>query len=269
MRVRRLRKDAGAPRDHRVHQPDRGAGAVPAVDRGVHAPVGDRPDAAGAVERGVEQLKADNLQLEVVIRPDALEVGDRIGGLIQRIPNAGTGPRHAALSALMVQIKAQVPGQDRRDRAGRAEHLVRHAGAGDGRGARGPARRRAPRSVRAELFPNISIGDAPVVKHGRRDGDHEADPAAEARRAQGRNQTMVDMNLVSLIDVFTILIFFLLSNAGGVETLPSPKAVQLPESMPRRAPQGDRRRGRQRRPRSWSTAARSPRRRGDGDARAT
>jgi len=53
------------------------------------------------------------------------------------------------------------------------------------------------------------------------------------RRAErkSRNQTMVDMNLVSLIDVFTILIFFLLSNSGGVETLPSPKAVHLPESV--------------------------------------
>ena len=58
------------------------------------------------------------------------------------------------------------------------------------------------------------------------------------RRAEhkGRNQTMVDMNLVSLIDVFTILIFFLLSNSGGVETLPSPKAVKLPESVAEQAP---------------------------------
>ena len=47
---------------------------------------------------------------------------------------------------------------------------------------------------------------------------------------------MVDMNLVSLIDVFTILIFFLLSNTGGVETLPSPKAVKLPESVAEQAP---------------------------------
>jgi biopolymer transport protein ExbD len=46
---------------------------------------------------------------------------------------------------------------------------------------------------------------------------------------------MVDMNLVSLIDVFTILIFFLLSNSG-VDTLPSPKAVQLPESVAQTAP---------------------------------
>ena len=53
------------------------------------------------------------------------------------------------------------------------------------------------------------------------------------RRAErrSRNQTMVDMNLVSLIDVFTILIFFLLSNASGVETLPSSKSVLLPESV--------------------------------------
>jgi len=47
---------------------------------------------------------------------------------------------------------------------------------------------------------------------------------------------MVDMNLVSLIDVFTILIFFLLSNSGGVETLPSPKAVKLPESVAQTQP---------------------------------
>ena len=58
------------------------------------------------------------------------------------------------------------------------------------------------------------------------------------RRAEhkNRNKTMVDMNLVSLIDVFTILIFFLLSNSGGVETLPSPKAVLLPESVADKAP---------------------------------
>ena len=58
------------------------------------------------------------------------------------------------------------------------------------------------------------------------------------RRAQrkSRNQTGLDMNLVSLIDVFTILIFFLLSNSTGVETLPSPKAVQLPMSSADKEP---------------------------------
>ena len=61
-------------------------------------------------------------------------------------------------------------------------------------------------------------------------------PLQKRAERRGRNQTMVDMNLVSLIDVFTILIFFLLSNSGGVETLPSPKAVKLPESIAEKAP---------------------------------
>jgi biopolymer transport protein ExbD len=56
-------------------------------------------------------------------------------------------------------------------------------------------------------------------------------PRQKRAERRSRNQTMVDMNLVSLIDVFTILIFFLLSNSGGVESLPSPKAVLLPESV--------------------------------------
>jgi biopolymer transport protein ExbD len=58
------------------------------------------------------------------------------------------------------------------------------------------------------------------------------------RRAErkARNQTMLDMNLVSLIDVFTILIFFLLSGASGVELLPSPKAVKLPQSTAETSP---------------------------------
>jgi len=38
------------------------------------------------------------------------------------------------------------------------------------------------------------------------------------------------MNLTSLMDVFTILVFFLLVNSGSVEILDSPKEVKLPES---------------------------------------
>jgi biopolymer transport protein ExbD len=58
------------------------------------------------------------------------------------------------------------------------------------------------------------------------------------RRAERktRNLSLVDMNLVSLIDIFTILIFFLLSNSTDVETLPSNKAVHLPESTAEKSP---------------------------------
>ena len=53
---------------------------------------------------------------------------------------------------------------------------------------------------------------------------------------KARHGQMVDMNLVSLIDVFTILIFFLLSSATEVEVLPSARAVQLPESTSQKEP---------------------------------
>jgi len=39
------------------------------------------------------------------------------------------------------------------------------------------------------------------------------------------------LNLVSLMDIFTILVFFLLVNSSSVEVLPNTKDVQLPESI--------------------------------------
>lgn len=61
-------------------------------------------------------------------------------------------------------------------------------------------------------------------------------PLQKRAARKERNSSMVDMNLVSLIDVFTILIFFLLSNSSDVETLPSSKAVRLPESTAEESP---------------------------------
>ena len=39
------------------------------------------------------------------------------------------------------------------------------------------------------------------------------------------------LNLVSLMDIFTILVFFLLVNSSDVQTLPNVKELQLPESI--------------------------------------
>jgi len=46
-----------------------------------------------------------------------------------------------------------------------------------------------------------------------------------------RNKNTVALNLVSLMDIFTILVFFLLVNSSEVETLPNAKDLQLPESI--------------------------------------
>jgi len=61
-------------------------------------------------------------------------------------------------------------------------------------------------------------------------------PLQKRAERKSRNQSHVDMNLVALIDIFTILIFFLLSSATGVELLKSPQAVTLPESTAEKAP---------------------------------
>jgi hypothetical protein len=109
----------------------------------------------------MEQLKTENLQLEVVIRKDALEVGDRIGGLIQRIERKGPEHDLKALQALMVMVKGRFP--DKRDATLLAEpdtsydQIVQVMDA-----VRGTLTAQGPKLVRAELFPNISIGDAPV-----------------------------------------------------------------------------------------------------------
>ena len=58
----------------------------------------------------------------------------------------------------------------------------------------------------------------------------------EKRAARlARNQSGLDMNLVALIDIFTILIFFLMSSTG-IEVLTNARAVELPLSTSEKAP---------------------------------
>ena len=50
-------------------------------------------------------------------------------------------------------------------------------------------------------------------------------------KRMSRNRGKVaKMNLTALMDVFTILVFFLLVNSGSVEVMEAPKTVVLPES---------------------------------------
>jgi len=45
------------------------------------------------------------------------------------------------------------------------------------------------------------------------------------------------LNLVSLMDIFTILVFFLLINSSDVEILSTEKSIQLPESFAKQKPE--------------------------------
>jgi len=61
-------------------------------------------------------------------------------------------------------------------------------------------------------------------------------PLAKRAQRHERNKSQLDLNLVSLIDIFIILIFFLMFNATGVEVLPNSRAVKLPESTTDKSP---------------------------------
>jgi biopolymer transport protein TolR len=58
--------------------------------------------------------------------------------------------------------------------------------------------------------------------------------SARARRMEKRHnhgRGAGGLNLVSLMDIFTILVFFLLVNSTEVEVLPNARDIQLPESI--------------------------------------
>ena len=113
----------------------------------------------------LEQLTGNDLKLEVVIRKEALEVGDRIGGLIQGIENSKEGHHDVkALSALMMQIKQRFPDTKTATVLSEPdtsyESLVQVMDAvRSGRSANG-----GTKLVRVALFPDVSVGDAPVLR---------------------------------------------------------------------------------------------------------
>lgn len=114
--------------------------------------------ASGALEK----LSADKLNLEVVIRADAIEVGDRIGGLIQRIPKTAAGAHDVAqLATLMRVIKEKFP--DKTDATVLAEPAVPYDTLVQVMDATRAARQvQGAKLVEVALFPDISIGDAPI-----------------------------------------------------------------------------------------------------------
>ena len=103
------------------------------------------------------------LQLEVIVRKEGLEVGDRERGLLKQIPVAEEGVDLAELSELLQQIKARHPDEkavtllleedipyERLVALMDTLRVVRVEKDGE--------------STLAELFPAISIGDAPPGK---------------------------------------------------------------------------------------------------------
>ena len=110
-----------------------------------------------AAQQEQEQPQFD---LEIIVRADSIEVGDRTGGLMKRFPVTDAGYDYEQLSLLLQQIKARFP--DKLDAT-----LLLEADIPYDTLVRVMDRVRVAQVVvaasvqSAELFPEISIGDAP------------------------------------------------------------------------------------------------------------
>jgi len=60
---------------------------------------------------------------------------------------------------------------------------------------------------------------------------------SQRRSAQRRATRPAALNLVSLMDIFTILVFFLMVNASDVEILPPTPGIRLPDSSAEQRPE--------------------------------
>jgi len=55
--------------------------------------------------------------------------------------------------------------------------------------------------------------------------------AKRMSRHHARTKRTASLSMVSLMDIFTILVFFLLVSSSSVQDLPNAKKIQLPESV--------------------------------------
>lgn len=59
---------------------------------------------------------------------------------------------------------------------------------------------------------------------------------ARMERQHSRAKKQPSFNVVSLMDIFTILVFFLLVNTSDITPLPNPKGIEMPESISEATP---------------------------------
>jgi biopolymer transport protein ExbD len=109
-----------------------------------------------------KSITRQQLELEVILRSDGIEVGDRRRGHIKQIPNRQGQRDLKVLSQLLQQLKAHYPAISEAmilaEPTTPYDALVQVMDT-----VRVVQRREGSAIVQSELFPNISIGDAPVA----------------------------------------------------------------------------------------------------------
>ncbi len=112
---------------------------------------------------GDPQQAKEEFSLEVIVRKDGIEVGDRTAGLITRIDATDGGQDYKQLSELLQAIKARFP--DKYDATLLLEADTSYETVVAVMDSLRTVRVVQAGSVQlAELFPEISIGDAPVSR---------------------------------------------------------------------------------------------------------
>jgi biopolymer transport protein ExbD len=99
------------------------------------------------------------LQLEVVVRQTKIDVTDRSQGLLKSLPNSATGYDMAGLSEYLLLVKSKY--QDKQDASVLLEPNISYDTLVQ---AMDTMRVYTPKGslVQTELFPAISVGDAPL-----------------------------------------------------------------------------------------------------------
>ena len=106
------------------------------------------------------------LQLEVMVRKDLIQVADRNSGPLATLPNKADGYDYEGLTGYLKRVKERFP--EKTD----ASILLEKDTPYDilvqvmDRVRTFEAKDQAARTIQAELFPDISIGDAPAAEPG-------------------------------------------------------------------------------------------------------
>lgn len=111
----------------------------------------------------VAENQEPEFMLEITVREGAIEVGDRNAGVLSRIENTADGYDLPQLTTYLQRVKQQFP--DKADATLLLEPDISYQVLVEVMDAVRVAERvsEAPREVvRYELFPEISIGDAPI-----------------------------------------------------------------------------------------------------------
>ena len=113
----------------------------------------------------IQKLDPDKpLKLEVILRARAVEVNDKHGGrIVEPIPNVATGPDVRTLSLTIKALKEKFPQHD--DASVLAEDQIPYESLVQVMDAvRAGQEVQGKELIVTDYFPNISVGDAPVIR---------------------------------------------------------------------------------------------------------